>query len=105
MRAPQGTFEAVELLVAAGGPHLVHMKNSAGDTAYDAARRGRDFRHPGPAGGPKVPLLCAHPLRSSPPPCREVLELLSNEMEEDLYSQGIFFPEAPPELHPGGYYG
>ena len=30
---------------------------------------------------------------------------ISNKMEEDLYSQGIFFPEAPPELHPGGYYG
>ena len=29
----------------------------------------------------------------------------SPAVEYDLYTQGVFFPEAPPELHPGGYYG
>lgn len=52
--ASKGTYEAVVFLVGATSFDGMHAKNKAGLTPYGTAKAGRDFRHPGPAGGPAV---------------------------------------------------
>jgi len=59
--ASKGTYEAVYFLLGASCYQGLHIKNDAGLTAFGTAKAGRDFRHPGPAGGPEVLELLGNP--------------------------------------------